>query len=158
MISETALDAPPSFGVDAAAGHDPARGREHLELARRFLAAIEAGTTDPDVDALAFYAPDVVQEEFPNRLLPDGAVRDLDALRAAAARGRGLLRAQRYAVRHAYAVSDTVILELRWTGTLAVPVASLKPGDEMRAHFCAVLEFRDGRIARHRTYDCIEPF
>jgi hypothetical protein len=39
-----------------------------LALARKFLAAIEAGATG---DALAaFYAADVVQEEFPNRLVP----------------------------------------------------------------------------------------
>lgn len=37
---------------------------------------------------LQFFAEDVVQEEFPNRLVPNGATRDLAALKEAAARSR----------------------------------------------------------------------
>jgi ketosteroid isomerase-like protein len=132
----------------------------NIETARRYLAAIEASTAesgDPD-GAAAFYHPDVVQEEFPNRFVPNGARRDLAALREAAARGRTVLRGQRYEVKHAYASGDTVILEVLWVGTLAVPVGSLAAGDEMRAHFAVFMEFRDGRIWRQRNYDCFEPF
>jgi phytoene dehydrogenase-like protein len=45
-----------------------------LELTRRYFAALESGATG---EALAaFYAPEAVQEEFPNRLLAHGARRD----------------------------------------------------------------------------------
>jgi ketosteroid isomerase-like protein len=42
---------------------------DNLHLARRYLEAIERGGSD---DSLAFFAPDVVQEEFPNRLTRRG--------------------------------------------------------------------------------------
>lgn len=152
MPSPTATAAPPSFGYEPDV-RDPEREAENLELARRYLAAIEAGT-----GADASMAPDIQQEEFPNRFVPAGARRDLAALREAADRGRKVLRGQRYEVRKAYAVGDTVILEVLWVGTLAVPVGSLPEGGEMRAHFAVFLEIRDGLIYRQRNYDCFEPF
>src|SRR4051794_36994477 len=53
------------------------RGRRNRmdlrELTREYFAALERGVTG---DALAaLYHPDVVQEEYPNRLLPGGARR-----------------------------------------------------------------------------------
>ncbi len=45
--------------------------------------AIADGVTDLEWDR--WFAPDVVQEEFPNRLLPGGAQRDLRGLSEAAA-------------------------------------------------------------------------
>jgi ketosteroid isomerase-like protein len=126
-----------------------------LELARRYLAAVEGGATG---DALAaFYAPEVVQEEFPNRLLPQGARRDLAAILKAAARGQQVMAAQRYEVLHAVASGDHAALEFRWVGTLAIPVGSLPAGGEMRARCAVFLEFRDGRIVAQRSYDCFEP-
>src|SRR5439155_6079502 len=108
--------------------------------------------------ALRFFAPEIIQEEFPNRLAPNGARRNLAALHQATARGRGALRSQRFEVRAEYAVDDTVILEVEWVGTLAKPVGSLQPGEDMRARFALFLEFREGRIWRQRNYDCFEPF
>jgi hypothetical protein len=52
----------------------------------------EAGALGP------FYAEDVVQEEFPNRFLPNGAVRDLAELEAAGARGRKVMASQKLEV------------------------------------------------------------
>lgn len=157
-----ATDAPPSFGY-VPGERDTGREAAHLETARRYLAAIEAGTGgeggegDP-ADVYAFFTPDVLQEEFPNRLVPDGARRDLDALREAGKRGRKVMRSQRYEVRAAYAMGDTVILETLWVGTLAMAIGNLPEGGEMRAHFAVFLDFRDGRIYRQRNYDCFEPF
>jgi ketosteroid isomerase-like protein len=152
MTSPTSTEAPRSFGYEPVAP-DPERAAKNLEIVRRYLAAIEAGT-----GADAFMAPDVQQDEFPNRFVPAGARRDLTALREAAERGRKVLRGQRYEVRKAYAVGDTVILEVLWAGTLAVPVGELPAGGEMRAHFAVFIELRDGLIHRQRNYDCFEPF
>ena len=99
-----------------------------------------------------------MQEEFPNRFVPAGARRDLDGLRAAAERGKAVLSGQRFHVRAAYAVGETVILEVLWVGILAIAVGTLSAGQEMRAHFAVFLEFRDGKIVRQRNYDCFEPF
>jgi len=159
-MQPSATLAPTAFGIDLAQ-RNPDREREHLEIARRYLAAIEASTdatSANDAGADSFFAVDVVQEEFPNRFVPAGARRDLAALRAAAERGRAVLSGQRYHVRAAYAIADTVILEVLWVGILAMAVGTLTVGQEMRAHFAVFLEFRDGKIVRQRNYDCFEPF
>ena len=44
--------------------------------------------------AMASFLP--LQEEFPNRLMPNGAARDLHAMKEARARGRALLKAERF--------------------------------------------------------------
>jgi ketosteroid isomerase-like protein len=62
------------------------RDLANLDAARQYLAAIQRGATG---DALAqFFAPDVVQEEFPNRVVPDGKRRNLAAMLEGAERGR----------------------------------------------------------------------
>ena len=123
MTQPSATFAPAAFGVQIAP-RNPDRETANLEIARRYLAAIEASTdaasTNEAGGAESFYSPDVVQEEFPNRFMPTGARRDLAALRAAAERGRGVLSGQRYHVRAAYAVGETVILEVLWVGILAM--------------------------------------
>jgi hypothetical protein len=51
-----------------------ARETDNLALVRRYLIAVASGTTGAAL--AAFYAPDAVQEEFPNRLMATGARRD----------------------------------------------------------------------------------
>jgi ketosteroid isomerase-like protein len=129
---------------------------DNLVAARRYIAAVESGATG---DALAaFYAADVVQEEFPNRLTPNGARRNLRGLLDAAERGARVVASQRYEIDTALASGNTVALEVRWTGTLGPPVGSLPAGGEMRARFAVFLEFRDGKIVAQRNYDCFEAF
>jgi len=130
--------------------------QENVATARRYLAAIESGATG---DALAaFFTPDVVQLELPNRLVPNGVRRDLAAILDGAVRGQQVMAAQRFDVVGVVASGDRVALEAVWTGTLRVPLGSLPAGGEMRAHFGVFLEFRDGRIAAQRNYDCFEPW
>jgi hypothetical protein len=63
-------------------------------LASSRAAALEAGAVGNEL--AAFFTADVVQQEFPNRLVPGGARRDLTALLDGAARGKKVMRAQRY--------------------------------------------------------------
>ena len=128
----------------------------NLDVARRYLAALERGVDETEL--AAFFAPDVVQEEFPNRLVPAGARRNLGDLIEAARRGKQVLSAQRFEVRGAVTDGDRVALEVLWTGTLAVALGSLPTGETMRAHFAVFLDFRDGKIAAQRNYDCFEPW
>jgi ketosteroid isomerase-like protein len=126
-----------------------------LALTRQYLAALEAG--DPEGN-LAFFAPDVVQEEFPNRLVPNGATRNMDQLREAALRGSKAVSGQQYRLLNAFASGNQVLAEVQWSATINVPFGTLAPGDTMRARFAIVLEFRDGKIVRQRNYDCFDPF
>jgi ketosteroid isomerase-like protein len=129
---------------------------EVMEPTRRYFAALEGGATG---EALAaFYAPEVVQEEFPNRLNPHGVRRDLAAILDAAQRGQKVMASQRYEILHAVADGDRVAVEFRWSGTLAVPVGPLAAGAAMRGRFACFLELRAGRIVAQRNYDCFDPW
>jgi ketosteroid isomerase-like protein len=123
------------------------------QTVRAYLKAIEQRK-----DATPFYASDMVQEEFPNLLSPTGARRELADLKDAAKRGRGVLRSETYEIVSLVEAGDIVACEILWRGVLAVPLRSLKPGEEMRARFAAFFEFEGDKIRRQRNYDCFEPF
>jgi ketosteroid isomerase-like protein len=129
---------------------------DNITIARRYLEALENGA---EGGALAeFFTTDVVQEEFPNRLSPIGAHRDLNAILAAAKKGKKLMRAQKFDILNSVSDGDIVAMEVFWSGYLAVPIDSLPADSEMRAHFSMWLEFRDGKICRQHNYDCFDPW
>jgi ketosteroid isomerase-like protein len=124
-----------------------------IEVALRFVRAVENGAELDDlVDENA------VEEELPNRIFPQGATRDVGAMRAGMANGRRLFKTQRYDVRRAIGAGTTAVLELDWCGELAMPVGSLGAGETMRATCAFFFETRGGRILRLRHYDAFEPF
>ncbi|HYG64025.1 MAG TPA: nuclear transport factor 2 family protein [Thermoanaerobaculia bacterium] len=128
----------------------------NVATARRYLESIERHA--PAEEMASFFAPDYVQYEFPNRLMPNGARRNLQDILDAGARGRKVMTSQRYEVINTVAQGDNIVLEVQWTGTLAVPYESIPVGGEMRARFAVFLEFRDGRIVAQRNYDCFDPW
>lgn len=128
---------------------------ELLTLVKSYFKAIESD--DPEA-GLRFFAPDVVQEEFPNRLVPAGATRDLAALRESAHKGRKVVTSQRYEIVNALVSGNQVAVETIWTGTLAIPLGTIPAGGQMRARFGMFLELRDGQIIRQRNYDCFDAF
>ena len=129
---------------------------DNLAVARKYLEAVADGA---EGGTLAdFFTEDVVQEEFPNRLSPIGAHRDLKAILAAARKGKRTLRAQKFDVVNSIVDGDNVALEVFWSGLLAQPVDTLPADTEMRAHISIWLEFRDGKIAKQRNYDSFDPW
>ena len=155
MIASRASDAPTAFGYSPPSVSSSV-SLANLEVARRYLAAIEAGAVGDDL--AVFFAPDIEQIEFPNRLVPTGARRGSAEMLEGALRGQKVLREQRYQVEHAFADGHVVVLEVMWVGILAIDRGEIPAGREMRAHFAVVLELRDGRIATQRNYDCFYPF
>jgi hypothetical protein len=63
---------------------------------------------------------------------------------------------QIYKIKQEIADHDRLALEVEWIGTLAVPFGSVSAGGQMKAFFAVFLEFREGKIARQRNYDCFE--
>ena len=51
-----------------------------------------------------------------------------------------------------------MVLETRWTATLAAGAGGRGEGDRMRARVAQVFEFRNGLIFRIRSYDCFDPW
>lgn len=128
----------------------------NASVARRYLQAV-ASLGSPD-DVAAFYGPDVVFQEFPNRIAPQGRVRRATDLRAAYEQGRQLLKSQTYTVQRIIESGDEMAVELEWVGILAIPVLNLPAGSEMKAFVAMFLTFRDGKIISQRNYDCYPPF
>src|SRR5688500_11773097 len=92
----------------------------NVATARRYLAAIDRRE---GVATIAKYLhPAIVQEEFPNRLNPQGGRSDYATILSRIAKGRQLLTRERYEIVGELAVHDRVALEVLWSGTLAVPL------------------------------------
>src|SRR5437868_3255674 len=98
------------------------------DIVRAYLKDIEARK-----DSLAYFTEDAVQEEFPNALVPAGARRTIEDLRAANARGRNVLTSETYEIVSLVEAGDVVACEVLWRGVLGVPLRSLSPGDAMKA-------------------------
>ncbi len=128
----------------------------NFEVAKKYLAAIEQGVSAKTL--AAFFDPEVIQEEFPNRLLPNGARRNLADLLEASRRGKKVMSRQSYEVINSVSEGDRVSLEVLWTGVLAVPLGEIPMGGEMRAHFAVFLDFQEGKIIGQRNYDCFDPW
>jgi ketosteroid isomerase-like protein len=128
----------------------------NLALVREYLSALERGEAG---GALArFFTDDVIQEEFPNRLNPNGGRSDLATILARSERGKQLLASQQYVVRSAIARGSEVAVEAEWSATVAVPVGTIPSGGSMRAFFAMFFECAGGKIHRQRNYDCFEPW
>lgn len=124
--------------------------------ARSYITAVEGGAIGEDL--AAFYHPDVIQQEFPNRLVPSGAQRDLAGILRGAEAGQKLMERQIYDIHTVTELGDRVILEYTWRGWPRTPVGAVRAGEAMTARICQVIEYEDGLIIRQRNYDCFDPF
>ncbi len=116
-----------------------------LNLTRDYLSAIERGATGAQL--AGFYTDDAIQEEYPNQFTPSGARRTVQQILEAADKGRQILTSQTYEIQNSIERESQIALEILWTATL-------KTGAEMKARFAIFMEYRDGKIARQRNYDC----
>ena len=108
---------------------------------------------DFDTDALAtLMHPEVRFQEMPNLIAPRGNEYGFEEALAGFRKGRETLAAQSYDVRSRVSDGDTIAARVTWRGTLAAT------GQELTAHIATFTQVRDGRIFRHATYDCYEPF
>lgn len=111
----------------------------NIELVKSYFEAMQASPGS----VAEYYSPDVVQDEFPNRFLPNGARRGLQELKDAAERGRKVMASQEFRVLNVFADGSTVIVEAEWSGTLAVPLGEETPaGTAMRARFAQSFDVR----------------
>jgi ketosteroid isomerase-like protein len=128
------------------------REEANLTLVKAALEAIADGATGERLKA--FFHPDFVHEEYPSRMSPQGARRDLAATLAGAERGRQVMARQEWNIRTTIAQGDLVAVELDWLGVLAVAAGPLPAGHELRARVSLFIEVREGKIHRQRNYDC----
>ena len=129
---------------------------ENVAIVRRYYEAVARQATGDEL--ASFYARDVIQEEFPNRFVPNGIRRDLAAIKEAAERGKGVMAKQELELLRVVASGDTVAVEARWAGTVGKDIGPIQTGTVMRARFAQFFEFRNGKIVAQRNYDCFDPW
>jgi ketosteroid isomerase-like protein len=130
---------------------DPER---NVELVRNYMKALQDGEAG---DALRrFFTQDVRQIKMPNQLNPRGQESDLEHILQRSLQGKQILKRQQYEIVSEMAQEERVAVEARWTGILAVSVGTLEAGAEMKASFAIFFQFREGRIAMQRNYDCFD--
>jgi ketosteroid isomerase-like protein len=128
-----------------------------VNVVRRYYEIVsDLGSTTDDLRAVLH--EDVQIHEHPNALSPNGSVRDRDAAVAAFNAGKELLSEQSFDVHEAFSSGDRVAVRATWRGTLAKNAGDLPAGRELVAQIAALLTVKDGRIRRHETFDCYEPF
>jgi ketosteroid isomerase-like protein len=125
----------------------------HLDTARHYLKAIEAGDAE---SVLSLFSPDAILEQLPNLIYPTGLRTTISEVPAAFEKGRKIFSRQTYEITNEAATGNLVALEVLWTGMLTIPFGTLTAGSEMRCHSAMFLEFRDGRIVAQRNYDCFD--
>ena len=128
---------------------------ENLATAQRYLRGIEKGSF---ADVKALLAPNIVMEQLPNRIYPNGLHGTLSQMESAFEKGRKLLSKQSYEINRAVVEGNMVVVEVVWTGTLAVGFGTLAAGSQMRCHSAMFFEFKDSKITLQRNYDCFEPW
>lgn len=134
-------------------GHGPMEpGGSNFDIARSYLDALAARG---DAEAIArFHAPDAVQDEFPNRFLPGGAHRDLQAIKLARSRGLALMASESYELLGATGGGSQVAVEVEWSGVVGEGLGLFTVGQRLDARLGIFLKFRDGLIVAQRIYTC----
>jgi ketosteroid isomerase-like protein len=128
----------------------------HLSLVRHYFQALERNADEAEL--AAFFASNVRQREFPNRLVDKGAERDLSLLLEGSRKGRQVVQEQRYEIRSAVAAGERLAIELTWTARLKVPLAATAAGETLTAHCGVFFRIQGGRIVEQHNYDCFDAF
>lgn len=127
-----------------------------LEIARSYLRDM-AGNNIAGRHA-EYYAHNVEQTEYPNRLNARVTISDYQTLLQRSEQGKKIITRQSYEIQKEYVSGNTVILEVIWKGSFSMPIGGTPPGRELKAYFVLFLEFDGGKIIKQRNYDCFEPF
>lgn len=128
-----------------------------LETVKRFYELIESfSVTESDFKPLLH--PDIEQTEYPNLITPGIVVSNYETLLQRIPNGKKLLKSQKYDIQRTYEAGETLIAEVIWTAEVGADVGAFKAGQQLKAYFCCVFDFRDDRIYRQRNYDCFERF
>ena len=122
----------------------------------RYFNALSEGVIGDSLKA--FYAPTVIQQEFPNRLMPNGASRDLAGILSAAESGQHVMGNHAYELLNIVVDGNSVAVEFLWSATALIDLGMLPAGSVMKGRFASFLDFENELIVSQRSYDCFDPW
>ncbi|WP_379133846.1 nuclear transport factor 2 family protein [Paenibacillus sp. sgz500958] len=128
-----------------------------IEVVQQYFGLLEQ-FNDRTSDYEGILHPEMEQTEYPNWLTDHVAVSNYEVLFSRMGGGAKLLSSQNYEIRHVHETADAIITEVTWTAEVALDAGVFTKGQELKAYFCCVFEFKDGLIYRQRNYDCFERF
>jgi hypothetical protein len=130
---------------------------ENMRTYLKFVKRVESLSDNPE-DYKEFIHAGAEFRELPNLLNKNGQVRNLEMSLEGLQKAKLILSAQTYEIAGYLEDGDKIAVEKIWTGKMSMDIGNLKKGQELKAYIFTVVEFKDGKIYRHRTYDCYEPF
>lgn len=129
----------------------------NLQTYLDFLDRLENLSDNPN-DYVNLIHAEVEFRELPNLLNKNGQVRNLEMSLEGVKKAKMILAGQKYEIVGVVEDGEKITVEKIWTGKMSMDIGSLKKDQELKTYICAVVEFKDGKIYRHRSYDCYEPF
>jgi hypothetical protein len=129
----------------------------NLKTYLEFVKKVEKLSVNPD-DYKDLIHEEVEFRELPNLISKTGQIRNFESSLAGMKKAKMMLPEQKYEIVGFIEDGDKITVEKIWTGRLALDAGNFKKGQELKAYICAVVEFKDGKIYKHRSYDCYEPF
>lgn len=130
---------------------------QNMKTAIAFVHLVEQHVTDTDAYTDVLH-PDVEFIEYPNLITKNGQVRNKENALKGIALGKAILSSQRYDYLDWHETPDCVVIEILWKAVMAIDAGHLKQGQELQAHICMIVCFKDGKIISQRNYDCYQPF
>lgn len=128
-----------------------------LETVKRFFELCETFSLS-ETDFKAILHPEIEQTEYPNLINLGVVVSNYEFLMQRIPNGKKLLKEQQYDIQKVFESGDTLITEVIWTAVVGADAGAFKTGQQLKAYFCCIFEFKDGKIYRQRNYDCFERF
>ena len=126
-----------------------------LDLVKKYFALIEQFSTEKEAYRALMHS-DIVQTEFPNLLTQQATDSNFEILMQRIPNGKKLLNEQKYEIQHVHETAEALITEVIWTAIVGTDVGTFKAGQQLKAYFCCIFEFKDGLIYQQRNYDCFE--
>ena len=128
----------------------------NLEIVKKLFQSLNDGKTGEDITL--FYHPDATQIEYPNQLTKQTVTRSIQEISEASIKGSQLLTKQFFTIVKAYTLKENVIVEAKWEGTLAIPLATYPKGYVIKANFAQFYTFKEDKIFTQINYDCFLNF
>lgn len=131
--------------------------KSKLDLVKKYFSLLES-FSDSKSDFEEILDTGFQQREFPNILNKNGQMSDFPDTIRRASLGRKMLSQQAFQILNSLESDDQLAVEVQWQGVMAIDAGPFKANQVLKANFCFVCEFRNGKIFRQRNYDCFEPF
>lgn len=104
------------------------------------------------------FHPSIEQIEYPNALTKSVTISDFEILLQRMPAGKNLLKKQSMRIRNYIETGETAVVEADWEATVRTDLGPFKADQNLKAYFCMIFEFKEGKIFRQKNYDCFEPF